>query len=90
MQVSELTQQIQQLTSPAAQPAPSVPQAVPEPSYQLEHCLPVPESYSGEPNFCRAFLTRCSMHFSLQPCTVEMDESKVAFVLTLLSGSAAW
>ncbi|KAI2646401.1 Transposon Tf2-6 polyprotein [Labeo rohita] len=48
-----------------------------------------PELYSGEPNFCRAFLTRCSMHFSLQPRTFPSEESKVAFALTLLTGKAA-
>ncbi|KAI2667139.1 Transposon Tf2-9 polyprotein [Labeo rohita] len=55
----------------------------------LEPRLPPPELYSGEPNFCRAFLTRCSMHFSLQPRTFPSEESKVAFALTLLTGKAA-
>ncbi len=41
------------------------------------------------PTFGRAFLTRCSMHFSLQPRTFEREESKLAFVLTLLTGRAA-
>uniref|UniRef100_A0A9J8CX94 DUF4939 domain-containing protein n=1 Tax=Cyprinus carpio carpio TaxID=630221 RepID=A0A9J8CX94_CYPCA len=88
-QVSELTQQIQQLTIPAAPPAPSVPRASTEPSYRPEPRLPVPENYSGEPNYCRTFITKCSMHFSLQPRTFETEESKVEFVLTLLSGRAA-
>uniref|UniRef100_A0A9J8D7P2 Retrotransposon gag domain-containing protein n=1 Tax=Cyprinus carpio carpio TaxID=630221 RepID=A0A9J8D7P2_CYPCA len=88
-QVSELTQQIQQLTIPAAPPAPSVPRASTEPSYRPEPRLPVPENYSGEPNYCRTFITKCSMHFSLQPRTFETEESKVAFLLTLLSGRAA-
>ncbi|XDV31031.1 hypothetical protein PO909_033808 [Leuciscus waleckii] len=88
-QVSELTQQIQQLSIPAAPPTSPVPLAVPETSHRPEPRLPVPESYASEPNFCRAFLTRCSMHFSLQPRTFETEESKVAFVLTLLTGRAA-
>uniref|UniRef100_A0A9J8C3D9 Retrotransposon gag domain-containing protein n=1 Tax=Cyprinus carpio carpio TaxID=630221 RepID=A0A9J8C3D9_CYPCA len=88
-QVSELTQQIQQLTIPAAPPAPLVPRASTEPSYRPEPRLPVPENYSGEPNYCRTLITKCSMHFSLQPRTFETEESKVAFVLTLLSGRAA-
>ncbi|MGL5320469.1 MAG: DUF4939 domain-containing protein [Aeromonas veronii] len=49
----------------------------------------MPEAYSGEPRYCRAFLTRCSMHFSLQPRTFSTEQSKVAFVLTLLTGKAA-
>ncbi|XDV20062.1 hypothetical protein PO909_025444 [Leuciscus waleckii] len=47
------------------------------------------ELYSGEPNYCRAFLTKCSLFFALQPQTFNTEETKVAFVLTLLSGRAA-
>ncbi len=68
-----------------ARPAPPPP----EPENQPEPRLPTPEGYSGDPDFCRAFLTRCSMHFALQPRTFNREESKVAFVLTLLSGKAA-
>ena len=85
-QVSELTQQLQQLRVPTAPPTPPNPQ---EPSQQREPRLPTPEGYAGEPEFCRAFLTRCSMHFSLQPLTFNQEQTKVAFVLTLLSGKAA-
>lgn len=88
-QVSELSQQLQLLRNPAAPPTPPIPPTPPEPGVQPEPRLPVPQSYAGEPNFCRAFLTRCSMHFSLQPRTFEREESKVAFVLTLLTGQAA-
>ncbi|KAL0203584.1 hypothetical protein M9458_001602 [Cirrhinus mrigala] len=93
--VSELTQRMQQLQLPAAPvtpPTPPAPLAAPGPSaaaQQLEPRLPPPEVYSGEPNFCRAFLTKCSMHFALQPRTFVSEESKVAFVLTLLTGRAA-
>lgn len=34
-------------------------------------------------------MTRCSMHFALQPQTFVQEQFKVAFVLTLLSGRAA-
>jgi len=88
-QVSELSQQLQLLRNPAAPPTPPIPPTPLEPGVQPEPRLPVPQSYAGEPNFCRAFLTRCSMHFSLQPRTFEREESKVAFVLTLLTGQAA-
>ena len=91
-QVSELTQRFHQLQPPTA-PAPpaalAVPPTPPVPLSQSEPRLPTPELYSGEPNFCRPFLTRCSMHFSLQPRTFEKEEAKVAFVLTLLTGRAA-
>ncbi len=82
-QVSELTQQCHVLRNPTAPPTTPVHLTSPEPR------LPIPESYAGEPTFCRAFLIRCSMHFSIQPRTFEREESKVAFVLTLLTGRAA-
>ncbi|KAL0148819.1 hypothetical protein M9458_055828, partial [Cirrhinus mrigala] len=89
-QVSELTNQLQQLRSPAAPspppPSPSVPESR---NVQHEPRLPTPEVYAGEPKLCRAFLTKCSMYFSLQPVTFASEPSKVALVLTLLSGRAA-
>uniref|UniRef100_A0A9J8BJU2 Retrotransposon gag domain-containing protein n=1 Tax=Cyprinus carpio carpio TaxID=630221 RepID=A0A9J8BJU2_CYPCA len=88
-QVSELTQQLQLLRAPTAPPTPAVPPAPSEAPSQPEPRLPIPESYSGEPNYCRAFLTRCDMHFSLQPRTFANERAKVAFVLTLLTGRAA-
>ncbi len=59
-QVSELTQQLQRLRGSTAPPTPPVPLPPPENPSQSEPRLPVPESYTGEPNYCRAFLTRCS------------------------------
>ena len=89
-QVSELTQQVQLLRTPTALPTPPVPPPpAPAAAEGPESRLPTPEGYSGEPEFCRAFLTRCSMHFALQPRTFQSEQTKVAFVLTLLSGRAA-
>ncbi len=88
-QVSELTQQFQRLRGPTAHLTPPVPLPSPEDSSQSEPRLPFPASYTGEPDYCRAFLTRCSMHFSLQPRTFSSERTKVAFVLTLLTGRAA-
>ncbi|KAI2647539.1 Retrotransposon-derived protein PEG10 [Labeo rohita] len=94
-QVSELTQRMQQLqltAAPVTPPTPPAPLAAVGSSAvapQPEPRLPPPEVYSGEPNFCLAFLTKCSMHFALQPRTFLSEESKVAFVLTLLTGRAA-
>ncbi len=84
-----VTQQLQHLRGSTAPPTPPVPLPPPENPSQSEPRLPVPESYTGEPNYCRAFLTRCSMHFSLQPRTFNNERAKVAFVLTLLTGRAA-
>jgi hypothetical protein len=88
-QVSELTQQIQLLRAPAAPPTPAVPPTPPDIATTSEPRLPVPESYAGESAYCRAFLTRCAMHFALQPRTFNNEPAKVAFVITLLTGKAA-
>ncbi len=88
-QVSELTQQVQLLRGPAAPPTPTAPTTPPDHDSQSEPRLPVPGTYGGEPNFCRTFLTRCSMHFALQSRTFATEAARVAFVLTLLTGRAA-
>ncbi|KAL1276812.1 hypothetical protein QQF64_036435 [Cirrhinus molitorella] len=93
LQVSELTTQLQQLkvgtaltpSSPTPSPSPPVDQAV----RSAEPRLPPPAFYSGEPQLCRSFLAKCSLYFSLQPSSSPTEESKVAFVITLLSGRAA-
>ncbi|KAL0177019.1 hypothetical protein M9458_025913, partial [Cirrhinus mrigala] len=89
-QVSELTTQLQQLQSPTAPSPPPPPPSVPKiRNTHHEPRLPTPEVYAGEPNLCRAFLTKCSMYFLLQPVTFASERSKVALVITLLSGRAA-
>lgn len=42
-----------------------------------------------EPQLCCSFLAKCSLYTSLQPCSFPSEESKVAFVVTLLTGRAA-
>ncbi len=88
-QVSELTTQVQLLRSPAAPPTPPSFSIPGNHSPQHEPRLPAPEMYAGDPNLCRAFLTKCSQFFSLQPLTFATEVSRVALVLTLLSGRAA-
>ncbi len=88
-QVSELTTQVQLLRSPAAPPTPPSFSIPGNHSPQHEPRLPAPEMYAGDPNLRRAFLTKCSLFFSLQPLTFATEVSRVALVLTLLSGRAA-
>ncbi len=88
-QVSELTTQFQHLRSPTAPPPPPVPPTSMNSRQHHKPRLPTPEAYGSEPNLCRAFLTKCSLFFSLQPVTFSTEEAKVALVLTLLSGCAA-
>lgn len=44
--------------------------------------------YNGDPNACQAFLSQCSLVFSLQPQHYATEENKVSYVLTLLLGCA--
>ncbi len=92
-QVSELTTQLQHLqTEPVQQPTASNPpaSAIPDQAVHfIEPRLPPPAFYSGEPQQCRSFLAKCSLYISLQPSSLPTEESKIAFVITLLSGWAA-
>lgn len=77
-QVSELTNQLRHLTVPTAPASPPVSPAPTNTDRQHKPRLPTPEVYMGEPNYCRAFLTKCSLFFSLQPQTFATEQSKVA------------
>ncbi len=90
-QVSELTTQLQQLKNETAsfQHPPNPPAPVDQIVRSTELHLPPPVFYSGEPQLCRSFLAKCSLYISLQPSSFPTEESKVAFVITLLSGRAA-
>ncbi len=87
-QISELTTQLQQLKNETASiqypPAP-----VDQIARSAEPRLPPPAFYSGETQLCRSFLAKCSLYISLQPSSFPTEESKVAFIITLLSGWAA-
>ncbi len=78
-QVMELTGQLQSLRSTLSSP---------QPRYLPEPRINNPPCYSGQPTECRAFLTQCEVIFSLQPTTYAEDRSRVAFVLSLLTGRA--
>ncbi|KAL0173150.1 hypothetical protein M9458_033461, partial [Cirrhinus mrigala] len=90
--IQALVSQLQRLQmEPTQQPTAPSPPVVPETStiHSAEPRLPSPTVYSGEPQLCRAFLTKCSLYFSLQPSSFPTEESKIAFAITLLSGRAA-
>lgn len=60
-------------------------QATPAPR---EPHLPPPEGIVGDPGTCRAFLSQCSIIFELQPSSFPSDHSKIAYLITLMSGRA--
>jgi hypothetical protein len=93
-QVSELTTQFRQFkTEPTQQSValhpPTVSSTDSAANRHAEPRLPPPAIYSGEPLLCRAFLATCSLHIALQPSSFPTEESKVAFMITLLAGRAA-
>ncbi|XP_073718660.1 uncharacterized protein [Misgurnus anguillicaudatus] len=87
--VSELSQRSPDIMPPTAPPMPPTPSSPPGGSFIQEPRLPIPEKYAGEPNYCRTFLSHCSLHFAQQPRTFFLEETKVAFTLSLLKGKAA-
>lgn len=92
--IIEILQHLQALSNPQgnadSQPqAPLVPPSTSTSNSEIH--LPHPERYDGSLGRCRGFLTQCSLNFELQPSKFPTSRSKVAYVITLLSGNAlAW
>lgn len=87
-----LAGQLQQLTflltpaaSPPPPPAPALPQVIMSDSPEL--LIGTPESYEGDPETCGAYITNCSLLYSLQP-GLSSNAAKVAFATAHLAGWA--
>ncbi|MEE6519705.1 hypothetical protein FKM82_017426 [Ascaphus truei] len=53
--------------------------------------LPAPNRYAGDPHECRGFLNQCEIQFELSPLRFPTARSRVAYMISLLSGKAlAW
>lgn len=77
-----------QASGPALQA--TVPTGI-HPSQPREPFIPIPGRYSGEIGLCKQFIHQCMLVFDQQPLTYSSDRSKVAFIMSLLSGKAsAW
>lgn len=74
-----------QVTAPAAT---STERVASHPTPSREPRLPTPERYSGDPKGCKGFLTQCRLSFDLQPAAYPTEHSRVAYVITLLTGRA--
>ena len=61
----------------------------PAPLHPRHGSLTFPARYPGDLGTCAQFLNQCSLVFNQQPSTYSMSQSKVAFVMSLLSGQAA-
>lgn len=44
--------------------------------------------FDGDPNSCLSFLSQCSLNFALQPPRYATEETRIAFIITLLTGRA--
>ncbi len=89
-QLTAISQRLDQLQiDPSMDPAAAAPDLEEAaPPRRSEPRLNPPAPYSGEPTSCRSFLSQCSLTFSLQPSCFPTDESRIAFVIMHLAGSA--
>ena len=87
--VADLQQQLLLLQSGSVSPTPSISPNPTESSGQPEPSTDFPERYAGEPKLCENFINQCSLHLDMHHRTFKTEESKVAFVLLLLTGPAA-
>ena len=83
--MTSIQEQLQKLTLSMQAEAPRPPFHSPPAS---DARLPPPERYSGAPGSCRPFLVQCSLAFELQPSAFPTERSRVAFVVSLLTGRA--
>lgn len=84
---TQLSAPASQATAPPPAPAPSGNQLL-QTTFREPH-MPTPERYSGDLGACGRFLLQCSLVFDLQPTTYSTDKSRIAFVLSLLTGKAS-
>ncbi len=88
----ELVKAVQALRLPA--PEVNVPPQNPPPpapvaaSTTTSPCLAFPEQFDGSPTKCKGFLLQCSMFVNQQPMLYSTDDSRIAFVCSLLTGRA--
>lgn len=72
-------------STPATTAGPDPPVRTPTVS---EARMPPPERCSGSPGTCRPFLVQCSLIFGQQPSAFPTEQSRVAYIVSLLTGRA--
>lgn len=81
--IHEITRRLEAMSLSQKAPASVTVQQVREP------CIATPERYGGDSASCETFLTQCEIQFAFQPSSYPSEESKVAYVISLLTGRAA-
>ncbi|MGL4646355.1 MAG: DUF4939 domain-containing protein, partial [Cetobacterium sp.] len=89
----ELAAALQGLQGAAASPNPPAPAPIPPAAVYPAPAttgprLAFPEKFNGEPGGCRGFLMQCSLFVAQQPSLYATDDSRIAFVCSLLTGKA--
>lgn len=75
------------------EPPPILAAAAPPPDAAAASCsqLSRPQRFSGDSGDVKPFLTQCELHFELQAAAFPTERSKIAFIISHLSGRAeAW
>lgn len=85
--MARIENQVSVLVPPPVEPTASTSSPVPIARLHEPHVLP-PERYSGDLGTCRAFLIQCSLVFEQQPTSYPTDRSRVAYLMSLLTGRA--
>ncbi len=81
--------ELRQQTPMAQTPASNISSPDPTPSTSITSPrLAFPDKFDGSPSKCKGFLLQCSMFVSQQPRLYPTDESRIAFVCSLLTGRA--
>lgn len=87
--LQELSENIRRLTLAANPPAvQAAPVLNPLASAPKEPKLQLPLRYDGRAGQCRGFLAQCMVFFKAQASRFQAQESRVAFILSLLTGTA--
>lgn len=76
------TQQTPPLGPDPFQNAPFANLSIREPKLQMPNC------YDGKPGKCRNFLAQVDIFFKTQPSRFVLEEARIGFILSLLTGSA--
>uniref|UniRef100_A0A670YUE7 DUF4939 domain-containing protein n=1 Tax=Pseudonaja textilis TaxID=8673 RepID=A0A670YUE7_PSETE len=63
--------------------------AAPPPTPCWKCPVAAPDKFSGQPEMFPAFMVQCQLFISLRPEDFPTDQSKVGFMISLLTGQAA-